>query len=207
VAPSGDIFVATGNGSSTTGFDFGDAVIRLGPKLAVQDYFAADNFSQLNMTDTDLGSMTPVLLPGDRILVAGKDGIARLLNSSRLGHLAPPLASLQACAGAYGAAAVVGDTVYLACNDSLVALQVRDDKLTVAWRAQGGTGPPIVAYGHVWAIALGGQLRQYNLADGQVDYRRDIGPSVTRFAAPSAGAGLVLVPTGKHLSAYLPKRG
>ncbi|MDQ1365683.1 MAG: hypothetical protein QOE57_1725 [Acidimicrobiaceae bacterium] len=205
VDPSGDIFVATGNGSSTTGFDFGDAVIRLGPDLSIKDYFAADNFSQLNMTDTDLGSMSPVLLPGDRVVVAGKDGIARLLNKSNLGHVSPPPASLQACSGAFGAAAAVGDTVYLACTDSLVALRVRDDKLTVLWRAPGGTGPPIVAYGHLWAITLGGQLRQFNPANGHVTYQRDIGPSVTRFAAPSGGAGLLLVPTGKRLSAYLPK--
>jgi hypothetical protein len=73
------------------------------------------------------------------------------------------------------------------------------------WRAPGGTGPPIAAYGHLWAITLGGQLRQFNPANGHVNYQRDIGPSVTRFAAPSGGAGLLLVPTGKRLSAYLPK--
>jgi outer membrane protein assembly factor BamB len=206
VDPSGDVFVATGNGSSTTGFDFGDAVIRLGPDLAVRDYFAADNFSQLNMTDTDLGSMTPVLLPGGGVLVAGKDGIARLLNKADLGHVSPPRAALQSCSGVYGAAAVVGDTVYLPCNDSLVALRAGDATLAARWRAPGGTGPPIVAYGHLWAISLDGQLRQFNPDNGQVDYRRDLGPSVTRFAAPSAGAGVVLVPTGSHLSAFSPGR-
>ena len=97
--PTGDIFVATGNGSSTTGFDFGDAVIRLGPELSIKDYFAADNFSQLNLTDTDLGSISPVLLPDDRVLVAGKDGIARLLNKSNLGHISPPLAPSRPAPG------------------------------------------------------------------------------------------------------------
>ena len=74
VGSSGDLWVVTGNSESQTSFDYGNAVIRLSPELAVRDYFAPTNWAALNAGDLDLNSLGPVLLPGGRVLAVGKTG-------------------------------------------------------------------------------------------------------------------------------------
>src|SRR6266513_487457 len=66
---AGNLFVVTGNGDATSGFDYGNSVIRLSPKLKQTDFYRASNAAQLNQSDTDLGSVGPTLLGGDRMFV------------------------------------------------------------------------------------------------------------------------------------------
>jgi hypothetical protein len=91
VEPGGRrLLVSTGNGPWNGRTDFGDSVIELTlPGLRYRQAFTPRNQEELNSTDTDLGSSAPVLLGQDRAMVAGKDGIIRVLVLSRLdGH--PP---------------------------------------------------------------------------------------------------------------------
>ncbi|HYA67105.1 MAG TPA: PQQ-binding-like beta-propeller repeat protein, partial [Acidimicrobiales bacterium] len=53
LAANGTLYVATGNGDSSTTFDHGDAVIALSPTLTELGYFAPTNWKQLNEQDTD----------------------------------------------------------------------------------------------------------------------------------------------------------
>ncbi|MCA1830859.1 MAG: PQQ-binding-like beta-propeller repeat protein, partial [Actinobacteria bacterium] len=62
--PGGDVWVTTGNSASRGSFNYGNAVIRLTSALTVRDYFAPSNWESLNRTDTDLGSVSPVLVSG-----------------------------------------------------------------------------------------------------------------------------------------------
>jgi hypothetical protein len=84
------VLIATGNAPYNGTTDFGDSVIELTvPSLRVRQSFTPVNQEQLNSSDTDLGSSAPALLGKDRIVLAGKDGIMRVLAASRLsGH--PP---------------------------------------------------------------------------------------------------------------------
>ena len=88
----GRILIDTGNGPWNGITDFGDSVIELTvPGLRVRQSFTPANQEQLNTSDTDLGSSAPALLGKDRVVLAGKDGIMRVLVASRLsGH--PPSA-------------------------------------------------------------------------------------------------------------------
>jgi hypothetical protein len=91
VEPGGQrILIDTGNGPWNGTTDFGDSVIELTvPGLRVRQSFTPANQEQLNTSDTDLGSSAPALLGQGRIVLAGKDGIMRVLAASRLnGH--PP---------------------------------------------------------------------------------------------------------------------
>lgn len=93
VEPGGArILIDTGNGPWNGTTDFGDSVIELTvPGLRVRQSFTPANQEQLNTSDTDLGSSAPALLGKDRVVLAGKDGIMRVLAASRLnGH--PPSA-------------------------------------------------------------------------------------------------------------------
>ncbi|MFI4992485.1 MAG: PQQ-binding-like beta-propeller repeat protein [Solirubrobacterales bacterium] len=81
----GRLLLDTGNGPWNGSTNFGDSVLELtfpGLKLR-QSYTPADQAS-LNSSDTDLGSSAPALLGQNRIVLAGKDGILRVLELSRL---------------------------------------------------------------------------------------------------------------------------
>lgn len=97
VEPDGRILISTGNGPWNGSSDFGDSVIELNfPALTPRQAYTPRNQAQLNETDTDLGSGAPTLLGGDRVMVAGKDGIMRVLALSRLDGRAPRRGGLGA---------------------------------------------------------------------------------------------------------------
>ena len=93
VEPGGRrILLDTGNAPFNGTTDFGDSVLELTfPGLRLRQSYTPVNQAQLNSSDTDLGSSAPALLGSDRVVLAVKDGIMRLLSLSRLdGH--PPSA-------------------------------------------------------------------------------------------------------------------
>ncbi len=85
VEPDGAILLDTGNGPWNGVSDFGDSVLELSfPALRLRQAFTPVNQAELNTTDTDLGSSAPALLGHDRVVLAGKDGVMRVLSLSRL---------------------------------------------------------------------------------------------------------------------------
>jgi outer membrane protein assembly factor BamB len=84
------LLIDTGNGTWNGRRYFGDSVLELTvPGLRLRQSYAPTNQAELNRLDGDLGSSGPALLGGNRVLLAGKDGVMRVLNLSRLdGH--PP---------------------------------------------------------------------------------------------------------------------
>ncbi len=89
VEPGGRrILLDTGNGPWNGRTDFGDSVIELTfPALNLRQSFTPVDQEHLDTSDLDLGSSAPALLGDDRIVLAGKDGIMRVLKLSRLdGH-------------------------------------------------------------------------------------------------------------------------
>ena len=56
VDAAGDIYVATGNGSSTATYDDGKSVLKLSPSLALLDSFAVSQWATDNAQDRDLGA-------------------------------------------------------------------------------------------------------------------------------------------------------
>jgi hypothetical protein len=86
----GRLLIDTGNGSWNGRTDFGDSVLELSfPGLALRQAFTPTDQEKLNTEDLDLGSSAPALLGQDRVLVAGKDGIMRVLDLRRLDGHAP----------------------------------------------------------------------------------------------------------------------
>jgi hypothetical protein len=88
------LLISTGNGPWNGASDFGDSVIELTfPSLRFRQAFTPTNQAELSESDTDLGSSAPVLLGGDRVLIAGKDGIMRVLSLSQLDGRRPSVPS------------------------------------------------------------------------------------------------------------------
>jgi hypothetical protein len=200
VKRSGDLFVATGNGDSS-GFDYGNSVLALSPKLKQTGFFRVSNGGANNQTDSDLGSTGPTLLDGNRLFVAGKDGVGLLLSSTRLGGVGGQLFEQKICSGAYGGMAYRAPFVYVPCTDGLVALRLSGDSFSVAWKKGSDAGAPIVAGGAVWTIDGGGTLHAYAPDGGAELASSDVG-SVTHFPSPGAGGGRLFVPAESQVVAF-----
>ncbi len=96
--PSGNIYLATGNGAfdlNTGGRDAGNTVLKLALQagaLVVLDYFTPSNTADLTAKDLDLGASGPILPPTQTgavapnlAVVGGKDGKIYLVNRSNMG--------------------------------------------------------------------------------------------------------------------------
>ena len=95
VDAAGNLYFTTGNGTfdaNAGGRDYGMSLEKLGPSLAVEDYFTPANEASLSGNDLDYGCSEVVLLPKqagadpDQILSAGKWGTL-YLNDGDTGHL------------------------------------------------------------------------------------------------------------------------
>lgn len=199
----GNLFVSTGNGSSTNSFDFGNSVIRLSPSLQRTAFWAPRNFATLNANDTDLGSTGPVLLAGGSVFIIGKQGIGYLLDAGRLGGIGGELASRAVCSAAFGGSAYAAGLVYVPCVDGLAAVRVTGRALSRAWQGPGfRAGPPIVAGGAVWTVDLDtGVLYALDARTGRVRFRASIGQPA-QFTTPAAAGGWIYVGGGNRVLAF-----
>ncbi len=183
VEPGGRrILVDTGNGPWNGSSDFGDSVLELTfPNLALRQAFTPTNQEQLNASDTDLGSSAPALLGANRVLVAGKDAIMRVLELSPLnGHSTSPhtrlggeLQRLPLPGGGelFTAPAVwrhnEHTTVFIGDEHATAAYVLRSGRLYLAWQnSTPGTSP----------VMVGGLLYVYNPAAGGIEVYRPTSP-------------------------------
>ena len=204
VDASGNLFVATGNSTSSGAFDSGNAVIRLTPALQVSSQFAPSNWASRNAADLDLGSQSPALLQGGYLFQAGKDGTGFILAAGNLGGIGGQVSSGPVCAAAFGGTAYAAPVVYSSCTSGIVAVSVSaSGMMRVAWRSPSfDAGPPILADGSVWALDLGApSLDQINPATGAVVHT--VGTAaLPHFATPSASGGLIFVAGLSALQAF-----
>jgi outer membrane protein assembly factor BamB len=202
VDSAGSVYVSTGNSGSTTTFDDGNAVIRFSAELRPTDWFAAANWVDLNLGDTDIGSVGPALLDRGLIFQIGKAGVGYLLQASHLGHEGGQVFSDSVCRAAFGGTAYVPPLLFVPCTDGLVALQIRDPpSFTVRWRApMSFAGPPIVKAGAVWSIARDGTLYGVDPNDGNMRTRLRVG-TPTHFATPSVAGRFLLVAAARQILA------
>ena len=200
----GNVFVATGNGESSSSFDFGNTVIRLSPKLKQTSFWRPTNAAELNQSDTDLGSVGPALLGGGRVFAIGKEGGGVILSAANLGGIGGQLFQGDVCGGgAYGGTAYQPPLLFVPCTDGLIALRVNGNSFTTAWRSDSfNAGPPIIAGGVVWSIDIdAGTLTAFAPDSGRVVATESLG-SVTHFATPSAGGGRLFAPAESQVVAF-----
>ncbi len=192
---SGRVLIDTGNAPWNGATDFGDSVIELTfPALTLRQSFTPTNQARLNSGDTDLGSSAPVLLGHDRVALAGKDGIIRVLALSRLdGH--PPTGArtrVHPLGGEVQRLSIPGGgelftapavwehkghtTMFVADERGTAAYVLRAGRLYRAWEnSTPGTSP----------VMAGGLLYVYDLDGGGINIYR---PSSPRPVAKLPGA-------------------
>jgi polyvinyl alcohol dehydrogenase (cytochrome) len=225
VSSAGDLYVATGNGSSNSlsDYDEGNSVVELSPTLERLGYWAPSNWVQLNDDDWDLGSAGPVAIPGTSLLfVAGKPaakGSFGDLMEDSLGGIGQGAFTGSLCPGggrfgAYGAdaTAVIGTGassrtyVYVPCGGGTEAVEIDVSAMTFtqAWSPSTGSpnGSPIVAGGLVWALDwTAGSLCGMNPSTGQVVVQRST-DALGHFVTPAVGDAMLVVPTLKGVEAW-----
>ena len=204
VGQDGSLYAATGNSASDKAWDGGDSVLRLSPDLKLLDSFTPADFPYLNQSDLDLGSTSPLPLPGGLVFQVGKAGVGYLLGATDLGGIGHPLASGAVCpGGAYGADAYAGGLVYVPCADGLVALRASPGGFKVLWRSMGwDAGPPVVGGGAVFSVSVAtSQLRVLSAADGRPLQAADLSGAV-HFDPLALAPGEVLAAAGRRVEAF-----
>jgi outer membrane protein assembly factor BamB len=198
IGPDGTVYVSSGNGAARQPpFDGSDSVIALSPRLRRTSVFAPSRWPEDNADDLDLGSMSPALLPGGRILQVGKSGLGYLLNAGHLGGVGGQLADGAVC-HAFGGAAVTGTVVFVPCyGTGLTAVNVAGGHLRVLWRGPAtASGSPAVGGGAVWVADWNsGTLDELSPATGQVRHQVSVGSPLPHFASPALSGGLALLGT------------
>jgi hypothetical protein len=165
----------TGNGPWNGSTNFGDSGLELSfPGLRLRQAFTPKNQAELNENDLDLGSSAPALLGSGRVLLAGKDGIMRVLDLARLDGSAPggrerlggETQTLPTPGGTelFTQPAVwhhgKGTTVFVADSEGTAAYAVRRGRLRRLWEnGTPGTSP----------ILAGGLLYVYEPNDGGIE--------------------------------------
>jgi hypothetical protein len=194
VEPGGArILIDTGNGPWNGRTNFGDSVIELGfPRLSLRQSFTPTDQEHLNASDTDLGSSAPALLGENRVILAGKDGILRVLAVSRLDGRPPSsprtlggeLQRLSVPGGAelFTAPAVWqkgGHTIaFLADANGTAAYVLSHGRLYQAWEnGTAGTSP----------VLAGGLLYVYDPAAGGINVYRPGSPRPIAMLPGTAG--------------------
>jgi polyvinyl alcohol dehydrogenase (cytochrome) len=215
---SGDVFVATGNGSGDTSLDpdYGDSVVKLNASASPLDWWAPPNWQSLDASDLDLGSSMPTLLPGGLVFQSGKDGSGYLLNGGDLGHVSAAVAKASGfCSGqSFGGSVYdpANSTIYAACIAGLKALTLGTGSSPSLATKTGfsapsnATGPPMIAGGLVWATSYSSR-KLYGLdpTSGATSTSFTIpesGTDVNHFASSSAAGGRLFVASGDQVTAY-----
>ena len=208
VDPAGHVWVGVGNGSVTTDsgpYDDSDSVLELDSALHLVQYFAPSSWASDNASDLDL-SMAPALLSDGQVVIAGKAGIAYLLDGAHLGGIGGQRASLRSVChdDVDGGSAEVGQVVYLPCLSGIVALRAgaAPDSLHLVWSSGTGGGPPIVAGGLVWTISQDGTLSGLDPTTGTVGRHASIGVPANHFPTPAVGDGLLVASSADRVVAF-----
>jgi hypothetical protein len=197
VEPGGRrVLLDTGNGPWNGTNDFGDSVLELSfPQLRLRQSFTPTDQATLNSTDTDLGSSGPALLGHDRVVLAGKDGVMRVLELSRMnGHPPGSAGAIRHLGGEVQRLSIPGGgqlftapavwshgghtTVFVADENATGAYVLRSGRLYRAWQnSTPGTSP----------VLAGGLLYVYNPEAGGIDVYRPAAASPIAHLPGSSG--------------------
>jgi outer membrane protein assembly factor BamB len=176
-AATGDIFVATGNGPYNGKTDWGDSTIELNADATrMLGNFTPANNAALNSGDLDIGSASPVLLPGGLLAQGGKDRLIRLLSIQAIAGAVPhedheaQRVSTPSSSRLFTAPAVwrhTGETwMFAADADGTAAWTLSGGKLVEVWQNSNGGTSPVIAGGLLYVYDPKGGLRLYEPTKG-----------------------------------------
>ena len=174
---TGDIYVATGNGTWDGRTNWGDAAIAIDSSASnIVDNYTPTNTEDLSLRDADLGSTSPALLGNGYVIQGGKDGAIRLLRFGR-GRGGSPrrggevqVVSTPSGDDLFTAPAVwrgARTWIFAADGGATAAWTFADGRLQQAWKNRNGGTSPVLAGGLLYVYDPGGGLRVYEPQTGR----------------------------------------
>ena len=202
---TGDIFVATGNGRWDGRAHWGDAVVQLDPDATrLLGNYTPANTAELDASDADLGSTSPVLLGGGLVAQGGKDGSIRLLDwqGGRMRGTEPHRGGerqvVPSGAARFTAPAVLrtpaATWLFAADRSGTAAWTLQNGELESRWHNGNSGTSPVVAGGLLFVYDPGGGLRVYEPATGQALARLECGSG--HWNSPIIADGRIALPEG-----------
>jgi PQQ-like domain len=209
VEPStGNLLVATGNGTFDGKHYWGDSVLELSPDAGkLLQNWTPRNQASLDSSDTDLGSTAPALLGNGLAVQGGKDGKLRLLDLAKLngkGGAGPVTGgelqtlSTPSGGGLFSAPAVwrSGGRAWLFVSDfsATAGYVLNGRKLREAWHVSRGGTSPVVAGGLLYVYDPGGTLDVYAPTTGRLLASLPAGRG--HWSSPIVTDGRIALPVG-----------
>jgi len=200
---TGSIFVATGNGPWDGRTHWGDAVLELDSSATqLLGNYTPVNTAELEASDADLGSTSPVLLGGNLIAQGGKDGSIKLLDWRQMKGTAPHRGGerqvIPSGAARFTAPAVLrtatATSLFAADNGGTAAWTLVDGELRQLWRNGNSGTSPVAAGGLLFVYDPGGGLRVYDPATGRELAKLECGGG--HWNSPIVADGRIALPEG-----------
>ena len=206
---TGNIFIATGNATWDGNTNWGDAVVQLSPDASrITGNYTPGNTDELNRTDGDLGSTSPVLLGSGLVAQGGKDGKIRVLQLDTIRGTAPhrggEAQSVSTPSGRdlFTAAAVwhsEGVTwLFAADNGATAAWALQNNRLQQRWKRDDPGTSPVVAGGLLYVYNPRGDLRVYEPQTGKLISTLECGGG--HWNSPIVVDGRIALPEGNSNS-------
>lgn len=170
---TGNIFIATGNGTYDGKTNWGDATIELNPDATqMLGNYTPENNAELDQRDLDVGSTSPIII-GDQVLAqGGKDDLIRLLSVKQMAGTSPHAGGeLQSVPTPSGAKMFTSGAVWkhngqtwliVADGGGTEAWNFTGSKLVQVWKNSNGGTSPVVANSLVYVYNPQGGLRVYD---------------------------------------------
>jgi PQQ-like domain len=195
LTPRQSVLVSTGNGPFDGRRNWGDTVLELSlAGLHLRHTWTPGNQKELEARDADLGSTSPVVVPGG-VLQSGKFGVLDVL-STKLRHLQQlhnPGGSAMFTAPAVWTRRG-RTTVFATTGSGTTAYRWRGHRLRSVWAAGEGGTSPMLAGGLLYVYDPGGSLVVRSPPNGKVLARLPAGAG--HWNSPIVGGGVVALPEG-----------
>ena len=201
---TGAIYVATGNAPWDGNTNWGDATLELDrDAVRLIGNYTPTNTQQLNTSDRDLGSTSPVLLGGGLVAQGGKDGKIRLLDWSSYSGTKPhqggerQIVSTPSGDDLFTAPAVLQGTptrMFVADNGGTEAWELNDGQLQSMWKNGNAGTSPVVAGDLLFVYDPRGGLRVYDPGTGRQVTKLDCGGG--HWNSPIVVDGRIALPEG-----------
>jgi hypothetical protein len=209
---SGDIFVATGNGSYDGKSNWGDSLLEINASATqmVGNYTPADN-ADINRRDLDLGASSPVLMGDGVVAQGGKDALIRLVSIKNMAGTAPHAGHELQTVPTPGSLMLLtslakwiyngrtwlfsADYGVFQSGGGVSAWTYADGLLTPAWKNDNPGTSPVVAGGLLYVYdALASGLRVYNPESGEL--LADLPSGKGHWNTPIVADGRIALPEG-----------
>jgi hypothetical protein len=206
---TGTMFIATGNGKWDGRTNWGDAIIELDATASrILGNYTPSNTEELESTDADLGSTSPVLAGNGIVVQGGKDERLRVIDWARMRGDAPhrggesQSVATPGTVNMFSSPAVVrtdsATWIFAADNGGTAAFVLHGGQLRAAWHTSDAGTSPVVADKILLVYDNHGGLNLYEPFTGKLLTKLEAGEG--HWNAPIVADGRIVLPEGNSNS-------